>query len=200
MATPAWATPTRRAMRWRPFLAAAAGVLAVVVALGAADAPAAAEPLVLVLVAMLVGSAALALDDPAHSLVAAAPVGFTRRLAHRVAWLGPALIGCACAIGWVALRFDAIAEHQPMLLAWCAALGSIALVTHVLVARTSTRAGRPCGRRDAGRVGRRLGLDVRRRLVRVRRATVARPSVDDRLLRRGRPRHRITASLISRTS
>jgi len=135
MATPAWVTPTRRAMRWRPFLAAAAGVLAVVVALGAADAPAAAEPLVLVLVAMLVGSAALALDDPAHSLVAAAPVGFTRRLAHRVAWLGPALIGCACAIGWVGLQFDAIPNTADAL-AWCVALGSIALATHVLVART----------------------------------------------------------------
>jgi hypothetical protein len=129
-------------MRWRPFLAAAAGVLAVVVALGAADAPAATEPLVLVLVAMLVGSAALALDDPAHSLVAAAPVGFTRRLAHRVAWIGPALIGCSCSIGWIALRLDAIPSTADVL-AWCAALGSVALVTHLLVARTRPELAAP---------------------------------------------------------
>jgi len=63
--------------------AVAGGVVGVVFTLAAADAPPAGEHLVLILATMLVVGASLALDDPGHSLVAAAPVGFARRLAHR---------------------------------------------------------------------------------------------------------------------
>ncbi len=66
-------------MRWRPLAAATSGIGAVVLALWAAGAPPIADPPVTIAVALLVAAAALALDDPAHALVAAAPVGFGRR-------------------------------------------------------------------------------------------------------------------------
>ena len=130
----AWASPTRRAMRWRPVLATTLGIGTAVLAMWAAGAPPAAEPPEMIAVTVLIAAAALALDDPAHALVAAAPVGFARRLAHRLAWLGPVTLGCLLAIGWVAARSD-VAPVSSRMLAHAAALGSLAVVTHVLVTR-----------------------------------------------------------------
>jgi hypothetical protein len=130
----AWARPTRRAMRWQPLGAAVSALGVVVLALGAADAPPLAEPAVTIAVALLVAAAALALDDPGHALVAAVPVPFLRRLAHRVAWLGPATLACLCSIGWVARRLDVVLVSGSILPS-AAALGSIAVAAHVLVAR-----------------------------------------------------------------
>ncbi len=130
----AWATPTRRAMRWRPMLATASCIATIVLAMWAADAPPAAESPEMLGVAVLVAAAALTLDDPAHALVAATPVGFTRRLAHRLAWLGPMTVGCLLAIGWIAARSE-VAPVSAHMLVRATALGSLAVVTHVLVVR-----------------------------------------------------------------
>jgi hypothetical protein len=130
----AWATPTRRAMRWRPVLATTSGIGTVVLAMWAAGAPPAAEQPVMIAVAVLIAAAALGLDDPAHALVAAAPVGFGRRLAHRLAWLGPIALGCLLGIGWVVALLD-VAPVSGQILAPAAALASLAVVTHVLVTR-----------------------------------------------------------------
>ncbi len=134
MAALAWATPTRRAMRWRPLAAVTSGIGVVVGALWAAGAPPIADPPVTIAVALLVAAAALALDDPAHALVAAVPVGFGRRVAHRLAWLVPATLAGLLSIGWVARSADMVSGSGRILPA-AAALGSIALATHVLVAR-----------------------------------------------------------------
>ena len=130
----AWATPTRRAMRWRPLLAVATANAMVVLAFAAADAPPTSKHVVLLFAAMIVAGATLALDDPAHSLIAAAPVGFARRLAHRMAWLVPAAIGCLLFIGWFASRLG-LGPISVQVLEWCAALGSTAVAANVLVAR-----------------------------------------------------------------
>ena len=134
MAALAWATPTRRAMRWRPLAAVTTGIGAAVLALWAAGAPPIADPPVAMVVALLVAAAALALDDPAHALVAAVPIGFGRRVAHRVAWLVPATFAGLVSVGWVASRADMVSEPG-RILATAAALGSVAVATHMLVAR-----------------------------------------------------------------
>ena len=135
MTTLAWAAPTRRAMRWRPMAAVTTGIGAAVLALWAAGAPPiAAVPPVAMVVALLVASAALALDDPAHALVAAVPIGFGRRVAHRVAWLVPATFAGLVSVGWVASRADMVSKPG-RILPTAAALGAIAVATHILVAR-----------------------------------------------------------------
>jgi hypothetical protein len=134
MAGLAWATPTRRAMRWRPLFATASGIGIVMLALWEIGAPPIAESPAMIAVAAVFAAAALALDDPAHALLAAAPIGFGRRLAHRLAWLGPAVLVCLLGVGWVA-GHSGVAPISGRMLAPAAALGSLVVVTHVLVAR-----------------------------------------------------------------
>ena len=86
----------------------------------------------MIAVAVLIAAAALALDDPAHALLAAVPVGSGRRLVHRLAWLAPITLGGLLAIGWIAERLD-VAPVSGQMLAPATALGSLSVVTHVLV-------------------------------------------------------------------
>jgi len=121
-------------MRWRPLGAVTTAIGLVVLALGAADAPRLANPPVMIAIALLIAAAVLTLDDPAHSLVAAVPCGFGRRLAHRVALVVPATLACLASIGWVGRRADTVSGSSQILIV-AAALGAIAVATHVLLAQ-----------------------------------------------------------------
>jgi hypothetical protein len=121
-------------MRWSPLVASAAGVGALVLALHAAGAPRLSGPPGLIVVAVLVAAAALALDDPAHALVAATPVRFARRVLHRLMWLAPATLLTLVGIGWIAARLG-VAAVSVSELARAAALGALAVAAHVIVAQ-----------------------------------------------------------------
>jgi hypothetical protein len=96
-----WLTPTRRVVRWSPFLLAVLVALGTITAHRLADRPLRSVEL-LMTSAMLVIGALCALNDPARDFVHALPVPASRRLVHRLLVIVPALALALVAVRWLA--------------------------------------------------------------------------------------------------
>ena len=97
----AWAGPTWAAISWRAPVTAWA-----VAALGALVVRGHGQPVISMFVAAVLASGSglvgIVLDDDAHDMLAALPVGPRRRLVHRLAFVLPAVVGGSIAVVIVA--------------------------------------------------------------------------------------------------
>lgn len=98
-----WFAPTVRLVRWSSLLApiVVAAILSVGLGLAGSDVP---MPIVLFVAAAVAAAAPASLDDPAHDLVVALPVGRRRRIVHRLVVVVPAIVATWALAGPVLFR------------------------------------------------------------------------------------------------
>lgn len=88
---------TLRVVRWAPLAAVLAFAVGIgtLLRLGDVNVP---SQLSVAIIGAIAASVALSLDDPAHALINAVPVGARRRIGLRIAFIGPVAI-----VGWLLL-------------------------------------------------------------------------------------------------
>ena len=134
-----WLTPTRRVVRWSPLLAAFGLAIATLAVLRLADRPLRGLELTVASTSVVIG-ALCGLQDPGRDFVHAMPIPASRRLAHRLVLLIPALGLALLVVRRTAAAWFAAMPEGPGLAALVAFAAVGVAVCAVLTRRLGPRA------------------------------------------------------------